>query len=208
MINQIIEAIEPALKALTWVDRYGGIVRTAIRITPDEEGDFFEESFPVSCDTTGADCFNTDSYLELVPDDSKKSVSYFEDSGLNYQGSGRAKRASVIFTGSVRFVTWFNCRMIGIDTCDIHPYIIGDLVRIFNQKFDNFQASQIRFLRIKFELDEIESKSPGPFTEYAYEDRQHLLLKPYDHISININVEAEILKNCLPSTPLQEPLIC
>lgn len=209
MISQILEVIETDLLALPFIERYGGVIRVITRTGFNQEtGESFEESFPVSCNTDGADCFQNGQYLALTPDDSKKSVAYFEESGLNFDGYTSQRRDMFVFSGSVRFVLWLNTKLLGYNTCDMQPYVLGSLLDLFQVINKPFDASVLKFASINMAVESIEPKTPGPFIEYAYEDRQFLLMHPYDFISLDINLQAKVSKSCLDSFTLPQSIPC
>jgi len=119
-IKYLIDTIlSPKIQPLDFVDRYAGIVRT-INIA---EGNGTEtgivKRYPLACNVTGVDCANIGIYQNLVPDDTKKSVIYWEMVSP-MQNSGMTKTRDFYrkkFKGTARLVVWLNLAKLGIDNC-------------------------------------------------------------------------------------------
>ena len=119
-IKYLIDTIlTPKISVLDFVDRYAGIVRT-INIA---EGNGTEtgiiKRYPLACDVTGVDCANVGVYQNLVPDDTKKSVVYWEMiSPMSNMGMTKTRDFyRKKFKGTARLVVWLNLAKLGIDNC-------------------------------------------------------------------------------------------
>ena len=72
-IRYLIDTIlSPEITALSFADKYAGIVKT-INIAVDNQTDTgIVKRYPVACNVVNGDCANIGLYNELVPDDTKK----------------------------------------------------------------------------------------------------------------------------------------
>jgi hypothetical protein len=73
----------------------------------------------VACDVSAADCENTGLYQDLVPNDSKYSVVYWEMiSPMTNQGFTKTNDFyQKKFRGTARLVVWLNLAKLGIESC-------------------------------------------------------------------------------------------
>ena len=83
MLKLAIDCINPTVIALNFIERYGGLVYTAVK-KEEVTGDlgipvFKEERFPVACGVTGRECWEHGKYQWLVPNFRYKSVAWWEE---------------------------------------------------------------------------------------------------------------------------------
>lgn len=211
MISEAIKAIETDLLALPWVSRYGSIIKVASRYVEggEGEGEGYMESFPISCNVSGTDCWDNGKYLDLVPNDAHTSITYFEEvDGFQPVTEARRVKNVTMLKGQLRFVGWFNTLKLGLDVCDIQPYVIGDLYDLLNRKIHGYDSGVMKFVEIKLELDSIEPKTINPFEPYSYRENNGLLLHPYDFISVIVNVTLRFNPNCLPALTPNDEIPC
>jgi hypothetical protein len=71
--------LSPEISSLPYVDRYGGLVQTMHLIVDNGTDNGVPKRYPVACDVTSRDCTNTGIYQDLIPNDSRKSVVYWEE---------------------------------------------------------------------------------------------------------------------------------
>lgn len=108
------------IKTLSFVEKYAGIVKTINIAVENQTDKGHVKRYPVACDVNRGDCVNTGLYDELVPDDNKKSVVYWElispatNSGFTQTKDFYTKR----FKGVARLVVWLNLAKLGITDCN------------------------------------------------------------------------------------------
>lgn len=185
MIEPIISIISSNIKELPFIERHGGLVRTARRYTIID-GQPYEEVFPVSMDVDG-NCFENGKYLDLAPNSAYKSVSYFEQRGPvtvdcddNY----------FKFTAPVSFVCWMNMKKIG--SSNQIAYVYESLALDTIRKTINIS----KYKAIVIDIESLHPKNEGVFQKYNYSDRLDLFLYPYDFFSINFTIKFRMLMGC------------
>jgi hypothetical protein len=212
MITELIKPLETDIEALGWLERYGGVVRVANRFVDDGKGGFYA-SFPVSCNVSDTDCWDRDMYKDLIPDDSKTGIAYFEEvGGLTWERETDAarrtsqKRPLVRLEGIVRFVVWVNGPLVGHQSCNLRPLLLGDVLRIFSKSFRNVDAGIITPIgRLGFDLLEIEPRDPSPFARWGYE-HEKVVLYPYDYLSVLVRVTAVFNADCMDEVVIGSPV--
>ena len=136
-IKYLIDTIlSPQITALEFADKYAGIVKT-INVAVDNQTETGTiKRYPVACNVQGDDCANVGIYGELVPDDTKKSVIYWEliqpmtNTGYTKTKDFFNKR----FKGTARLIVWLNLAKLGIDECNGAILTLPILEKILTQK--------------------------------------------------------------------------
>ncbi len=191
MVHTLAEILKNKIIGFDYVDKCAGIVQTAV----EKDGENVVERFPVACNVNGTDCDDEGKLIDLVPDDTKKSVMYFEDlGGAVFQGK---EKDDLKFMSRIRLVGWLNLNKLGkTDDCSITAKVVAHLMtRIETTK----QTNPIPFTRLKIEVENQMVKNPNIFAKYTYaETRTQFLLFPYDYFAINFRVFYSINKNCVP----------
>lgn len=185
MIEPIISRISNNLKSLPFIERHGGLVRTARRYMIID-GQPFEELYPVSMDVEG-NCFENGKYLDLAPNSSYKSVSYFEQRGpviVECEGSFYK------FTAPVSFVCWMNMKKVGSHNQVGYVYE-GMSLDVLTK---SIQINKYHALSV--EIESLHPKNEGIFQKYNYSDRLDLFLYPYDFFSINFIIKWRMQIGC------------
>lgn len=202
--------ISPRITPLSFVDRYAGIVQT-INIAVDNQTDKGEiKRYPVACDVTARDCVNTGIYQELTPDDSKKSVIYWEEiqpmsnSGFTATKTFHEKR----FKGTARLVVWMNLAKLGIANCNDAFFAIPPLEaaltlsgKISGGEYDGFLLRVEPQRMVKHDIQSV-------FGNYDYPKLKNYYLYPFDFFAIDVSFT---LDQCLSkggTFPVNAPLDC
>lgn len=194
MINDIGNILKNKLIGLPFVDRIAGIVQTAVDKTQDSDNKFVIKRFPVSCDVTNKDCEdNTNRLSDLIPNDTKKSIFYFEDIGgvsfVNQIG------ANMNFVASVRLVAWLNIKKLGKTDCSITSLIVANVIREYNKQ-KTFNENP--FTRIKIKVEKQVIKDANIFAKYTYNQHNtQYLTYPFDYFALDLKVEFSINEKCM-----------
>lgn len=181
------------ISGLLWADKYAGMVRIATRTT--ESG--LKQYFPVACNVTETEC-NAGRYIDLIPNDGKKSVMYFEDAGgVQY----KTRTGSIYtYTANLRLVCWLNLKKLGLTDCSATPGAIGDILRALPGKVTPADASPYGLSNVIISYNGEEKKDVSIFSKYSYNEAQtQYLLYPYDYFALNISVDFSMNENCLPT---------
>jgi len=191
MIHKIGEILRDKIKDFTYVDKIAGVVQTAM--DKGENGQI--DKFPVACDVIGADCEEAGGrLLDLIPDDTKKSIIYFEDlGGAIFQGK---ERNNLEFTSRIRLVGWLNLKKLGQTDCGVTAKVVAHLItRLESSKKENYDP----FTRLSISVQSQVSKQPSIFARYTYDQtRKQFLIFPFDYFAIDFIVRYSINENCVP----------
>lgn len=205
LIQEAISYLYPSITSLNWVDRFGGVVQTV------EDSD--RGAYPVSCTVSEVDCFNNQRYQDLVPDDSKSSVVYFEvlqglSDAANFDAS--AKETRIELFGRVRLVGWLNKDRLGLTGCNGAAKAIRSILPIINK---NVKPDEVDTLfqnsLIKYRLrNEVVRDYRNIFGKYAYNDNIGAFLHPFDYFALDIDVSVILPLGCEYDLNIGTPIIC
>lgn len=193
-IKYLIDTIlSPKIQVLDFVDRYAGIVRT-INIA---EGNGTEtgivKRYPLACNVTGVDCANIGIYQNLVPDDSKKSVIYWEmvspmqNSGMTKTRDFYRKR----FKGTARLVVWLNLAKLGIDNCTDSILVLPILEKEITTKGKITGGIYDGDLLWVEPLRMVNQDINTIFGKYDYNKLKNYYLYPFDFFAIDVQFTLE-----------------
>jgi hypothetical protein len=193
-IKYLIDTIlSPQITALEFADKYAGIVKT-INIAVDNQSDTgIIKRYPVACNVQGDDCANIGIYGELVPDDTKKSVIYWEliqpmtNAGYTKTRDFYNKR----FKGTARLIVWLNLAKLGIEDCNGAILTLPILEKILTQKgkiLTGVYENSLLWIEpkslVKQDINTI-------FGNYDYPKLKNYYLYPFDFFAIDVNFTLE-----------------
>lgn len=204
MIRKVIQQVSHKITALPFVQRYGGVVQTVTKLDVIDEGLVIENRFPVSCSTTALQCWEQGKYKNLIPDDSYKSIFYFEERDAFRLVSRREMKGQGIeYSARVRLVGWLNLAKLGSQDCELSDIIafncIGALTGSYTITTPVQGIVQIRPVGMVPKGLEI-------FERYTYNEREvGFLLYPYDYFAVDFDVIMSMNPGCLDTfTPTTE----
>ena len=193
-IRYLIDTIlSPEITALSFADKYAGIVKT-INIAVDNQTDTgIVKRYPVACNVVNGDCANIGLYNELVPDDTKKSVIYWEmiqpmyNAGYTKTNDFYNKR----FKGVARLVVWLNLAKLGIDECNGAIYAIPILEKILTKR-GKIQSGVYENSILRIEPKGLVKQDINTiFGGYDYPKIKNYYLYPFDFFAIDVNFTLE-----------------
>lgn len=200
------------IKALDFVGRYGGMVSTIYTSQYDQESKKdVKKRFPVACDVNDIDCNNLALYQDLVPNDDKISVSYWEEiSTMANVGETATKNYyQRRFRGSARFVFWANLAKLGSSTCN------GDLMAmqleiervvtrkgkivggLYNDSFVRFQVSK-----------DVPQDINTVFGKYDYPNTLNYYLYPFGFFAVDVEFEIDYCIATGANVPVNPSIDC
>lgn len=213
MLNAVTDCLKQRLSELPFIETIGGIVQPIDKV--DEKYDnnnnvvgYASTTFPISCGMEST-CFDNGRYMALVPDDSKKSVGYFEQiGGVRPVGKTGAKGNIVCFEGRLRFVCWLNLLKLGlVDNCTYAPqFVINTICNI-----EGGCSLEPVFTESHFTVEVIEEvkRDASIFKDYSYDrNRLQFLMFPFDYFALDLRIKLFISKGCLKPIVLGEPIEC
>ncbi len=198
MINDIIETIKPRILELPFIDKYGGLVRIVKKGYTNENGVYYK-TFPVTCETEIADCNDEGKLRALTPDESYKSLSYFESAGnirVNMEDYKGKRVVKVI--APIDFVCWLNLPRLGITDCHSSIFELM-MIQFFNQSASSKISCEhdINYVDVKFKIISFSSRDEKIFSKYSYGDMLGLLIYPFDFFKINLEISFYVDPNCI-----------
>lgn len=205
MLHALIETeIKPKLQALNTIARLGGLVKNVSRTVEDGEGRQIRQSFPVSCNTSYADCWNGGRYQSLVPDSSVASVVYFEETACDVSADEPNRRLNTMRYG-MRLCAWFNLALLGWDECNVPASIVNDMMNavrgVYMGPYDKC-VSEVK-------ATSINQRTPqAVFGKYTFGAREDLFMYPYAFCAIDFDVRMEYPPACLPTFEPSTPITC
>lgn len=204
MTTDFAEALRDLIEPLSFVDKLTGLVR-AVVISEETEAGKKRKSFPVACNVSAADCTNTSNLKELCPDDSKKSVMYFEENGGS-QLIGFEK-GNFKYRAQLRLVGWLNLPKLGVTSCSWSAAAVLNIINVM--PLDYFNITGKPYTRCKITgLNEV-NKSAAIFSKYTYDEAvNQYLIYPLDYFALDITIEYVVPRNCIEALIPAEPINC
>lgn len=205
MIASALNLIGDQIKALSWVERFGGLVQT-YRI---KNSDNTYEIYPISCGVSESDCVNDQRYQDLIPDDSKSSIVYFESlQALTDTGNQEGNRSTRIFKGSFRLVAWLNYQKLGVNECYASDKAQRSLLKLLNKRYEGNMPDVFQNATVDFTIKNFVPKDYQViFSKYNYQQSTGYWLYPYDYFAIDVNVQVN-LSLCDYDFDPQTPIDC
>jgi len=188
--------LSPELEALDFVDRYGGLVKTMNILMPTDGDNTVQKRYPVACNVSAKDCENTGIYQNLVPDDSKKSVVYWEEV-TPMQNSGYTQLRDFYtkkMIGTARLVVWLNLNKLGISNCTDAILTLPPIEKIITKKINIIGGIYDTNLLMVQPKGMVKKSPKNIFGKYTYPDNAQYYLYPFDYYAIDVQFE---LHQCL-----------
>lgn len=194
MIRDIIKAVGPYIEALPWVDVYGGIVYRIGMANIVEGKNTGTEYYPVMCNVSEMDCTTGGRYLELAPDDSKKSVVFWyaiSDARVEQgQMGGRSMADTVKITQDYKAVIWLNLPKLGRSDC-FDPMLAA--MDIIHAVAEAPKLSGDFFFSPQIEVASITTDPEAAFRDFAFSG---LTLYPYSAAAVTYRVSMIVGHKC------------
>lgn len=209
MIRLVMESIRPNIEAVTWVERYGGLAYpiTVQEVTGDTET--VNKTFPFSDYVSDlGDCELSERYHYLTPDDSKKSIVYFEQTGdmtfSNLAKGGARLRGVLRGQQNFRLVCWVNLNKIGSEITSDGSILAAELwAAIDGVKVDKLHPDlNLPVTNLKWYVTSQVAKSMAIFSPYSYQDRGSFLMYPFEFFAFNVQAEFYVKKGCITPYPV------
>lgn len=199
-MNYLIEqAMRSSITGLSFVERYGGIVRA---MKYKDAG-----KIPVSTLLSSDQCKDTSFYKMLIPDDAYKSVVYLEELGIRGPNFGGPKQNVMIFNSRMRFVAWLNLRKLGIsDAYNPERFALEAITALKGRNDFTQDSISGDFQVLRFTVGGTDYNTA--FGRYSYADRAHLFFDPYGFFYFDMEIELRINAACVPALTLSDPIDC
>ena len=186
MIQTIIDRIVPDLQALNFVDLAAGITRPQREVVGGRD-DTTVKVYPVYINKTKTTC-SPDDYIDLVPNDKKKGIIYFEDQGTELTEEGNY----FYFNTQVRLVGWFNLKRVNTSLLNADT-LMAKVAATMPQKLSNDGGISSIVLELTGS-----NKEPAIFGNYTFiEERKQYLMYPFDYFALNYSIDYKIHRSCI-----------
>ena len=190
MTYLIEQALRTSIQALNWVDKYAGVVVPHL-----DKSKSPALLYPISAYNSDPSCSESaDPFTPMTPDDGFKSVVYWE-----YRNGSTVDVSEHRFnpvTESLRFVAWINPKKQGVTPA-------YGLSSIYAQDFISRIAAvqQVTVLNIPITINTtrariIQVDASEVFGKYAYGDKEHLFVQPFEWFAIDFDFSVTVPKNC------------
>jgi hypothetical protein len=191
MNKELATVYRQKIQHLPFIGIISGLVYT---LSMDMGGDTkVVKRFPASYDTNdeGNPCF-TNPERDLVPDNGKKSVIYFEDNGL----SQVIRNNREVWQSRIRLICWLNrSKLTGNTYTQIAGAVMSEI--IYHLKTTNPQNTGI-FKRLETVVANIPAVDPALFGRYTYDETvKQYLMPPYDYFAVDLVSYFEVPFNCM-----------
>jgi len=198
MIADIGNIIIDKIDDLPFIDKIAGVVR----VVRFKNKDGILKSYPADCRISLDDCNKGKRYMDLIPDSSKKSVIYLEDTGLRQTSrNGNIQQ----YNAQYNLIGWLNLAKLGVDNCSYSAIAIGAIFKRIS--IPQFHSGIYQYVNIKI-LGQ-QPKSVDPFTKYNYDETiNQYLMFPYDHFVLSIEVDFRFDVRCIDEVTLNPENSC
>lgn len=186
MNQQIANIIKAKIEGLDFIDKITGLVSTTYMTITDEENNKVQKSFPIACNTTAEDCISG-AYNDLCPDSKYRTVIYFEDGGVTFNGR---EGNFICYTSNLRLVCWINvgkyvaeCCGEGL-TCTASADIIKKILCALPSQPEYIDPYSKVYPVVMNQI----VRDNSIFAAYTYNELQtQYLMAPYDYFALNID---------------------
>lgn len=203
-MNRLVASIlKSQLAGMPLIEKLAGLVQTHEyqETVFDENGEnprTVVKKIPVSCDMTVGTCDEKD----LVPDNSKKGILYFEDNGVVSLGK---EGQNFRYRSKLRMIVWFNSKWIDGNSCTEASAILINHVVASLSALNT--ASRQNLTRLQVSIDNIPRQGKALFAEYTYDAyNTGYLMAPYEYFGIDISVDFQMHHSCIDQLALVESL--
>lgn len=193
--KQYANALAEDMLSIDWVERYGGLTQLVSNGAV---------TVPVAEDVDPVECFDTQHYKELIPDNLKKGIVYIEEAGdadMAQSGNGLHK-----FSQKLRMVVWINLPKAGFASNSYAP--IYPAVRLLTVRPLNVDG--INLLSVNnISVLQRETTIKSVFGRYNYQNDIFALSSwPYAVFAVEFTLSGSLNQKCLPVNAGGIEIVC
>jgi len=164
-------------------------------------------NFPVSCSLSDTECFETNKYKDLVPDDQKAGIAYLEQrSGAQYNITG-PKQKVIEGRETIRLVCWLNYPKLGLSDCKEETRFVLAALNALVGRHD-FTVDGVKGMINIIKGRVIANDFREIFGRYSYNDKQWAFFWPYAYFAIDLDCKVMISTDCLNDVTLGNAFDC
>jgi len=213
MTQPIVTAIKKILEEKCYIDCFGGLVRKVSIPIPQVGGKTITKTYPISCAKLD-ECKPNQPYVELLPSNKYKSVSYLELIGpvrrvVRPLDTKYPKNQACSFEAIFRFVMSYNMKKLGYDQCSIADQIIADIMNCFKGSFsvgEPYKIPDITLAPVSYLANDVST-----FGKYSHEDALLSIgMPPCEFFHIDFKAQWTVLEGCVSQVPFKckTPIEC
>lgn len=190
MIRVIVDSILPYITPLIFTDTVAGCVTTISQNVPGLNNKIQVKKFPAYYNDILDLCSNYKTYKDLIPNSKKKSILYFEESGV--QGLSSDAHYNYI-RANIKLIFW--CNLKNINKLYIDSYLLKQaIIKSIPDVLPNI-ADRFSFIRATLKGED--KKDVAIFNKYSYnEEEKQYLIYPFDYFSLNYQIDFYENKYC------------
>lgn len=218
IIQNLIDTIlTPEIKDLNFIDRYAGVTKVLTTNQLAVNGGVIKK-YPISCCVTERDCNDNALYSDLVPNDDKKSVIYWEII-QPMQNRGRTPQLNsskyLRFNGRARLVVWLNLAKLGWqmggsqgdEGCNGSVYAVPSLMKILTKQ-GKVMNGVYENRNIKIEPRGLVTDLNQIFGKYDYPSTLNYHFYPFGYFAIDVDFQLDMCMNNDYQFPVVDPIEC
>lgn len=195
MTKELSHVLKSLLAPCSFVDTIAGIVQAVTDVKfADGTDTRLAKKKPVSYDTSLGKSPFLGMERELVPNQARKSIMYFEDFGSTSDTQARANSFS--FITNIRFVCWMNKKNMGYDTYDdVTAQCIQEVLHLLiTGRGINLNG----IARLMVSNPRVLIQDANVFSRYNYdEDVFQYLRPPFEYFAIDLTCRYELRTQCI-----------
>ena len=181
MLHSVVSSLLASIQDLSFADKVGGIVYPLQKQIKNAEGNFVTKTFPVYGNDPSV-CESGD-YIDMVPDDSLKSVIYFESSAENMSSCSDVVTSNATLT----LIAWFNLSKIN-QALRSGEGMLRVLAATLNGTY-NMTISGVD-VHVVLSLTNINFRDPAIFSKWSYQEpNKQYLIYPRDFGALTFDVQ-------------------
>lgn len=218
IIERILSYFADEIKALNFVEVYGGVARLhREKVVIDPKLNLEQFKFmPISCAIDGdvAPGKRVQRFRELSPNDKYKSILYWEVSQpFTDQGGFRSDRRSAanekqrVMKGRARLIGWLNLQKLGVTACNSAADAIFALLPVLHRRLQ-YPTIPIENAEVEIKVISEVAREFSIFSKYSYSPMQYTFFYPFDYFAIDVEVSAILPLGCIPDFPIANPIDC
>lgn len=204
MTKELAFIMRNKLANIPFLDVVAGIVQPVIDVKMNQDNNLaIAKKMPVSYDVTGkGTAYGME--RQLVPDQSKKSILYFEDFGSTTDTTARAR--TLAFITNIRLVFWMNKINCGFDKyADISAFCINS---ILERLILPSGINQSGITRLFISNPRILIQDSSVFSRYNYtEEVVQYLRPPFEFFAIDLTCKYTVHGSCLGGLRVSSDLV-
>jgi len=198
MVKEVSSIMKDRLSTLPFLDVIAGVAQPVIDVKfRNDDNVKISKKMPVSYDLVGGKSAVLGMERQLVPDQSKKSILYFEDFGTTQDTGARAQALSNSYVSNIRLVCWINkTKMVQYKYREITAQCIAAINR---KLITGTSINSDGITRLMISLSRIPIQNADIFSRYNYDEAELQYLRPpFEYFAIDYTCKYRVKESCLP----------